>query len=168
MSNYDIIIMIYFSYHNKMDPSLNEEIIEEIRPPDNVKREQLVGEDTRNDFDKEMEQALYLSMQEVRDEEIKNHKFEEEIINSYLEKQSKRRELFRDLLINMNKVARFDKDVKEIYEILDVIIEGYCLDYIQCAEVDKETRDKVFNVLKTIRVNKNTLDILQTIIVTNL
>jgi len=68
----------------------------------------------------------------------------------------------------MNKVARFDKDVKETYEILDVIIEGYCLDYIQCAEVDKETRDKVFNVLKTIRVNKNTLDILQTIIVTNL
>ena len=100
--------------------------------------------------------------------EIKNHKFEEEIINSYLEKQSKRRELFRDLLINMNKVARFDKDVKEIYEILDVIIEAYCLDYIQFAEVDKETRDKVFNVLKTIRVHKNTLDILQTIIVTNL
>ena len=101
MINYDIL----FLYHNKMDPSFNdfdEEIIEEIRPPDNVKREQLVGEDTRNDFDKEMEQALYLSMQEVRDEEIKNHKFEEEIINSYLEKLNKRRELFRDLLINMN------------------------------------------------------------------
>jgi len=154
-----------------MDPSLNdfnEEIIDEIRPPDIVKREQLVEEDNRSDFDREMEEALYLSMQEVREEEIKNHKFEEEIINSYLDKQNKRRELFRDLLINMNKVARFDKDVKEIYEILEPIIEAYCLDYIQFAEVDKETRDKVFNVLKTIRVNKNTLDILQTIIVTNL
>ena len=150
-----------------MDQSLDN-FNEEIRPPDEIKREQLVQKDTRSDFDREMEEALYLSMQEVRDEEIKNHKFEEEIINSYLEKQSKRRELFRDLLINMNKVARFDKDVKEIYEILDVIIEAYCLDYIQFAEVDKETRDKVFNVLKTIRVNKNTLDILQTIIVTNL
>jgi hypothetical protein len=150
-----------------MDQSLDN-FNEEIRPPDEIKREQLVQKDTRSDFDREMEEALYLSMQEVRDEEIKNHKFEEEIINSYLEKQSERRELFRDLLINMNKVARFDKDVKEIYEILDVIIEAYCLDYIQFAEVDKETRDKVFNVLKTIRVNKNTLDILQTIIVTNL
>ena len=150
-----------------MDQSLDN-FNEEIRPPDEIKREQLVQKDTRSDFDREMEEALYLSMQEVRDEEIKNHKFEEEIINSYLEKQSKRRELFRDLLINMNKVARFDKDVKEIYEILDVIIEAYCLDYIQFAEVDKETRDKVFNVLKTIRVHKNTLDILQTIIVTNL
>ena len=150
-----------------MDQSLDN-FNEETRPPDEIKREQLVQKDTRSDFDREMEEALYLSMQEVRDEEIKNHKFEEEIINSYLEKQSERRELFRDLLINMNKVARFDKDVKEIYEILDVIIEAYCLDYIQFAEVDKETRDKVFNVLKTIRVNKNTLDILQTIIVTNL
>ena len=73
-----------------MDPSFNdfddsndfdEEFTDEIRPPDEVKREQLV-EDNRNDFDREMEEALYLSMQEVRDEEIKNHKFEEEIINS--------------------------------------------------------------------------------------
>jgi hypothetical protein len=112
-----------------MDPSLNDfddsnnfdqEIIDEIRPPDKVKREQLVEEDNRSDFDREMEEALYLSMQEVREEEIKNNKFEEEIINSYLEKQNKRRELFRDLLINMNKVARFDKDVKEIYEILEL------------------------------------------------
>jgi hypothetical protein len=160
-----------------MDPSLNdfddsndfdEEFTDEIRPPDEVKREQLIENAHRSDFDREMEEALYLSMQEVREEEIKNHKFEEEIINSYLEKQTKRRELFRDLLINMNKVARFDKDVKEIYEILEPIIEAYCLDYIQFAEVDKETRDKVFQVLSTIRVNKNTLDTLQTIIVTNL
>jgi len=165
--------MIYISYIIiKMDASLNDlndfdDFDEEIRPPDEVKREKLI-QDTRSEFDKEMEEALYLSMQEVREEEIKNHKFEEEIINSYLEKQSERRELFRDLLINMNKLSRFDKDVKEIFEILDAIIEGYCLDYIQFAEVDKETRDKVFNVLKTIRVNKNTLDVLQTIIVTNL
>lgn len=152
-----------------MDQSFDyfDEISEDIRPADEVKREQLVENTNKSDFDREMEEVLYLSMQEVREEEIKNHKFEEEIINSYLEKQSKRRELFRDLLINMNKVARFDKDVKEIYEILDSIIEAYCLDYIQFTEVDKETRDKVFNVLKTIRVNKNTLDTLQTIIVTN-
>jgi len=160
-----------------MDSSFNDtndvnnvdvnDLIDEIRPPDDIKREKLI-QDTRSDFDREMEEALYLSMQEVREEEIKNHKFEEEIINSYLEKQSKRRELFRDLLINMNKVARFDKDVKEIFEILDVIIEAYCNNYITSYEVDKETHDKVFNVLKTIRVNKNTLDTLQSIIVTNL
>jgi len=152
-----------------MDPSFNDidNFNEEIRLPDEIKREQLVENANKSDFDREMEEVLYLSMQEVREAEIKNHKFEEEIINSYLEKQSKRRELFRELLINMNKLARFDKDVKEIYEILDVIIEAYCFDYIQFAEVDKETRDKVFNVLKTIRVNKNTLDTLQTIIITN-
>ena len=151
-----------------MDPSFNDidNFNEEIRSPDEIKREQLVENTNKSDFDREMEEVLYLSMQEVREEEIKNHKFEEEIINSYLEKQSKRRELFRDLLINMNKVARFDKDVKETYEILDPIIEAYCLDYIQFAELDKETCDKIFKVLKTIRINKNTLDALQSIIVT--
>ena len=125
-------------------------------------------DDDRSDYDREIEEVLYLSMQEAKEEEIKNHKFEEEVINSYLEKQCKRRELFRDLLVKMNKVSRFDKDVKELNEILDPIIEAYCLDYIQFYEVDKETHNKVFQVLKTIRVNKNTLDILKTIIVTQL
>ena len=152
-----------------MDPSFNDidNFNEEIRPPDEIKREQLVENTNKSEFDREMEEVLYLSMQQAREEEIKNHKFEEEIINSYLEKQCKRRELFRDLLINMNKVARFDKDVKELYEILEPIIDAYCLDYIQFYEVDLETHKKVFNVLKTIRVNKNTLDTLQTIIITN-
>ena len=153
-----------------MDSSFNEIIpaLDEIRPPDKVKREQLAQNDDRSDYDREIEEVLYLSMQEAKEEEIKNHKFEEEVINSYLEKQCKRRELFRDLLVKMNKVSRFDKDVKELNEILDPIIEAYCLDYIQFYEVDKETHDKVFQVLGTIRVNKNTLDILKTIIVTQL
>ena len=153
-----------------MDSSFNEIIpaLDEIRPPDKVKREKLMQDDDRSDYDREIEEVLYLSMQEAKEEEIKNHKFEEEVINSYLEKQCKRRELFRDLLVKMNKVSRFDKDVKELNEILDPIIEAYCLDYIQFYEVDKETHNKVFQVLKTIRVNKNTLDILKTIIVTQL
>jgi hypothetical protein len=150
-----------------MDQSFDD-FDEEIRPPDETKIEQLIENTHKSDFDREMEEALYLSMQEARDEEIKNHKFEEEIINSYLEKQCKRRELFRDLIVNMNKVARFDKDVKGVYEFLNPILEAYCSDYIQFYEVDKETHDKVFQVLKTIRVNKNTMDTLQTIIVINL
>ena len=152
-------------------PPFDEEIRppfdEEIRPPDDIKREKLI-QDTRSVFDREMEEAIYLSMQEVREEEIKNHKFEEEIVNNYIKEQNERRELFRDLLINMNKLSRFDKDIKELYDFLDPIIEAYCNHYITRYELDKETYDKVFNVLKTIRVNKNTLDILQTIIVTNL
>jgi len=169
--------MIYNSYIIiKMDPSFNdfdnwEEDIcptfdEVIRPPDETKREQLM-QDNRNEFDKEMEEALYLSMQEVREEEIKNHKFEEEIINNFIKEQNERRENFRDLLVNMNKLSRFDKDIKELYEFLDPIIEAYCNHYVTSYEVDKETHDKVFQVLGSIRVNKNTLDTLKTVLIKN-
>jgi hypothetical protein len=64
-------------------------LIDEIRPPDDIKREKLI-QDTRSEFDREMEEALYLSMQEVREEEIKNHKFEEEIFNNYIKEQNER------------------------------------------------------------------------------
>jgi hypothetical protein len=159
-----------------MDLSFNdfdnweEEIVpifdEEIRPPDETKREQLT-EDVRSEFDIELEKVLYLTMQEVRDEEIKNHKFEEEIINNYAEQQRKRRELFRDLLVNMSKLSKFDKDIKDLYEFIDPIIEAYCLDFIQFYEIDQETHKKVFQVLGTIRVNKNILDTLTKILIKN-
>jgi small-conductance mechanosensitive channel len=94
-----------------MDPSFND-FEEEIRLPDEVKRERLMP-DTRTDFDIEMDEALYLSMQELRQQNIKNDKFEEEIMNSYHSETNERREKFSDLLKNMTKLSKFDKDIKE-------------------------------------------------------
>jgi hypothetical protein len=139
---------------------------DEIRPPDQIKKEQLM-EDTRSEYDREIEEAIYLSMQEVRDQEILNEKFEEEIINKYINGRNERREKFSDLLINMNKLFKFDKDIKELYNFLEPIIEAYCNYYIVNYEVDEKTYDKIFQVLGTIRINKNTLDILKEIIVKN-
>ena len=67
----------------------------------------------------------------------------------------------------MNKLSRFDKDIKELYDFIDPIIEAYCNHYITMYELDKETHDKVFQNLKTIRVNKNTLDTLKTLLIKN-
>jgi len=149
-----------------MDPSFNdfENFEEEIRVPDEVKRERLMP-DTRTDFDIEMDEALYLSMQELRQQNIKNDKFEEEIMNSYHSETNERREKFSDLLKNMTKLSKFDKDIKELYDFLYPIIESYCDQYILNYEVDEKTYDKVFKFLGTIRVNKNTLDTLKTLII---
>jgi hypothetical protein len=146
-----------------MDPSFND-FEEEIRLPDEVKRERLMP-DTRTDFDIEMDEALYLSMQELRQQNIKNDKFEEEIMNSYHSETNERREKFSDLLKNMTKLSKFDKDIKELYDFLYPIIESYCDQYILNYEVDEKTYDKVFKFLGTIRVNKNILDTLKTIII---
>jgi len=149
-----------------MDPSFNEveDFEEEIRLPDEVKREQLVP-DTRSDFDIEMGEALYLSMQHLRDQNIQNDKFEEEIMNNYRCETTERREKFRDLLINMNKLLKFDKDIKELYDFIYPIIESYCEQYISNYDVDEKTYDKIFKFLGTIRVSKNALDALKTIII---
>jgi len=146
-----------------MDPSFND-FEQEIRLPDEVKREQLIP-DTRTEYDIEMDEALYLSMQELREQNIENDKFEEEIMNSYHSETNERREKFSDLLKNMTKLSKFDKDIKELYDFLYPIIESYCDQYILNYEVDEKTYHKVFKFLGTIRINKNTLETLKTIII---
>jgi len=152
-----------------MDSSFNETdcFEEEIRLPDEIKREQLI-ENIEDNYDRELSEALYISMQEVREHEIQNAKFEEEIISKYNSEMAKRREKFCDLLLNMNKLCKFDKAVKELYELIEPIIGAYCCDFIKYFEVDEETYNKIFKTLGTIRVNKNTLEILKTIIITPL
>jgi hypothetical protein len=144
---------------------INDNFEEEIRLPDKVVKEQLTEHDTRSDFDREMEEAIYLSMQEVREHEINNEKYEKEVIHKYHLQTTERRDKFHDLLLTMNKLFKFDKDIKEISNIIEPIIEAYCLDYIQLYELDEETYDRIFKVLGSIRTNKSNIDHLKTIII---
>ena len=146
-----------------MDPSFNDFEDEEIRAPDEVKREQLMN-DNRSEFDKQMDEALFLSLQEIKIQEEISSKYEEEIIQNYHNEINERREKFGGLLLDINKLIRFDKDVKEIYEIIEPIIESYCNQYIEFVELDEDTYDKIFKVIGTIRTNKKKLDLLKEII----
>ena len=60
---------------------------EQIRPPDEVVTERLL-EDTRCDFQKQMDEALRLSMQEVVNQEKMNQVYEDEIVNNYLKENT--------------------------------------------------------------------------------
>ena len=143
----------------------NDNFDDEIRLPDKVITERLTEQDTKNDFDREIEKAIYLSIQEAREQEINNEKYEKEVIENYLSQTTERRDKFRDLLLTMNKLFKFDKDIKEISNIIEPIIEAYCSDYIQFYELDKETYDRIFKVLGSIRTNKSNIDHLKTIII---
>jgi hypothetical protein len=146
-----------------MDPSFNDFEDEEIRAPDEVKRERLI-DDNRCEFQKQMDEALYLSLQEIKNVEEINKKYEELIIQNYHNEINERREKFVGLLLDINKLIRFDKDIKEIYEIIEPIIESYCNQYIEYVELDEETYDKIFKVIGTIRTNKKNIELLQKII----
>ena len=134
-----------------------------IRPPDEVVKETLL-EDTRSDFEKQLDEAMYLSMQEINEQIEINNEYEEQVINDYILESNRRCEIFKNFLFNLNKVGKFDKKVGEIYDILDPIIDSYCGQYIETCELDGETYDKIFNTLKEIRNDQQAFNILKTII----
>lgn len=133
---------------------------DDIRCPDKVKRE-ILFDDTRSDFERQLDEALYVSLQES---EEKNKVYEDEIYNNYFTETARRKEAFRELLFDLRKLIKFDKEIKEIYEIIEPIIEAYCSQFINCFEADEETYDRIFGVLGTIRTNKNNIELCKGII----
>jgi hypothetical protein len=144
-----------------MDTEFNDD--DNVRPPDEVISEQLL-EDTRSEYEKQLDEAMILSLNDLRDTHHLNKKYEEQLINDYNEETNKRKLIFEKLLFDLHKVGRFDKEIREIYDIIEPIIESYCGQYIETCELDLETYEKIFNTLKKIRNNQQTLDTLKTII----
>jgi hypothetical protein len=155
-----------------MDPSFNElnnndNNDNNVRVPDLVKKEQLL-QDTRSEYEKQIDEAMYLSIQDFKKQEEINEKYEEQIINEHARIISERKELFREILFDLNKLTRFDKDIKEIYEIIEPIIDYYCSQYINQYEIDSETYDRIFKVIGNVRTNKNNIELLKKLIIKNI
>ena len=149
---------------NELNNTAEDEDFDEIRKPDKVIREQLV-QDNRCEFQKQIDEAMYLSMQDAIHQEKIFQDYEEKIINEYIKETITRKESFNKLLMDMNKLIKFDKSIKEIYEIIEPIIDNYCQKYIEIWEIDEETYEKIFKILSTIRSDKEAIEKLKTIIV---
>jgi hypothetical protein len=140
------------------------DIGDNIRTPDEVKREAL-QQDTRTEYEKQIEEAINLSSMEYREKEIKNEMFEEEIIANYYKVSNERRDLFREFLFDLGKLIRFDKETKEIYEIIEPIIDSYCNQFIENYELDEVTYDRIFKALKGIRTNRKNIEHLANLLI---
>jgi hypothetical protein len=147
-----------------MDSVIND--IENTRAPDKVIKERLLDDD-RSEFEKQTDEALYLSLQELKEQEEINSIYEDDIINTYTNETRNRKELFRELLFDLNKLTKFDKDIKEIYEIIEPIIDTYCGQFINFCELDEETYDNIFKIVGTVRTNKKNIEALKTILIKN-
>ena len=134
-----------------------------IRQPDEVVRETLL-EDTRSDFEKQLDKAMYLSMQEMEQQREINQQYEEQLFKNYDDEIKRRIKLFKNFMSNLTRICGFDKEVKEVYDIIDPIIDSYCGQFIDNCKLDKETYNKIFDTLKQIRNDQQAFDILKTII----
>lgn len=137
-----------------------------IRLPDEIISDRLL-EDTRNDYEKELDEAINLSYQELLEKQDLSRKYEEQIIKDYNEETLKRKTNFEKLLLDLNKLSKLDKEVREIYNIIDPIIECYCSQYINICILDVETHETIFKLLSKIRTDKNAVELLKTIIILN-
>jgi hypothetical protein len=134
-----------------------------IRPPDEVVRETLL-QDTRSDFEKQIDEAMYLSIQEIDHQREINRQYEEQLLKNFTDETKRRIDLFKNFMTNMTKLSKFDREVREIYHILQPIIESYCGQCIETCELDEGTYDTIFNTLKKIRNDQQAFDTLKTII----
>ena len=134
-----------------------------IRQPYNAFKETLL-EDTRSDFEKQMDEALQLSMQEINQQLNINKKYEEQLLKDYYTETERRSNILKNFLFNINKVGKFYNKIEEIYNIIDPIIDSYCGQFIDNCKLDKKTYNKIFDTLKQIRNDQQAFDILKTII----
>lgn len=151
---------------------------DDIREPDDIKKEQLI-EDTslslsfnfnvnvnenNNIFDKEIEEAMKLSMQDVNQLQSSNDKYEEDLIKYYYDEKKKRSELFEPLLCKLQRLLKIDNEAKLVYDIIEPIIESYCCQFITTCELDIESYNMIFELLRNIRLDQKSINKLKTII----
>ena len=149
-----------------MEQNNNNNFEENIRDPDKVIFDQLI-EDTRSYEDKQIDEAILKSLEDIQIFQKEMESYEQRILYEYQNESIRRSELFADLLLNMNKIAIFDKEIKEIYNIIEPIISLYCSQYIEKYDMDEVTYDKIFNILGTIRMKPKDIINLKSILFTS-
>ena len=146
-----------------MENLLTENV--EMRLPDEVVYEQLLETpDVRSDYDKQIEHAISLSLQQINEENAVNVEYEKNLLDEYNNETIKRNESSRSILFDINKLLKYDKQAREIYEIIEPILNTYCFQCIDNCYIDKITYDNIFNFLKTVRTDKKNIEFLKTII----
>ena len=123
---------------DNIDTTDNSE--EYIRSPDKVIKERLIWKE--EEFE-EFEEDILQNMVD----------YEKEIQKYFVEEKMRRKDTFNELLFKMKKISNYDKEVEEIYNIIEPIIESYCEQVIQYYEVDNVSYERIFSIISSIRVN---------------
>ena len=149
-------------YYTNMDFSNNElnNIIvdykyddnsENIRPPDQIKREALLDSSwyqpkTQEELD--MEEAIRQSNDIA--EQMENEQYQ-----TFINKIEERKKEFKNILVKINRLKQIDKTVEDLFETLITIINYYTSCDIDNYTFDKETYHEIFKNFRTMRFNKD-------------
>jgi len=138
---------------------------EDIRSPDEIKVEKLIETDSRDlSEDEEIKMVIVNSIQEFIEIQKQQDKYEDLILQEFKEMTKDRDKKVNNLVNTLKKLAKFDKKVQEVFDLIENFIEAYCLGYMDTYELDDITYDKIFNELSTIRINKIDIESLKEIL----
>lgn len=144
----------YSEFNFKDDDILMDD---EIRMPDEVYTDRLI--DTRIEEEIEMENIINESI-------LLAEKNNEEKYKEFLDQIEERKNTYSTIIHKFKKLSKYDKEIKEIFELIDWIIEYYINMQIEFYTYDKETYDKIFNIklLKQSRFSDYDIELLKVII----
>jgi len=138
-----------------------------IRSPDEVIVEQLVEPIEQTvplSEEEETNMAILNSIQDFKVTQKEQDEYEELLLNDFQKMKEEREQKVKSVIITLKKLAKFDKQLAEILDLVDGIISAYCLGYIDQYELDTITYDKIFNELSTIRIDKSDIESFKEII----
>jgi len=124
---------------------------ENIRPPDQSKRETLLDSSwyqPKSQEELDMEEALRQSNDIA--EQMENEQYQ-----MFMNKIEERKEEFKSILVKINRLKQIDKTVEELFETVITIIKHYVSCDIENYVFDKETYDEIFKNFRTMRFNKD-------------
>jgi hypothetical protein len=135
-----------------------------IRKPDDIKIDNLLEESAFLSEDQEINMAILASIQDCKNYQKQQDEFENDIVEKYNVAREEREKQFQSFCNSLKKLAKYDKKIEEIVEIVNAIIDSYCLGIFQHCEIDGETYNKIFGELASVRVDKNAVELLKTIV----
>jgi len=150
--------------HSDNDENDENEII---RSPDEVIVEQLVEpieQIVPLSEEEETNMAILNSIQDFKVTQKEQDEYEELLLNDFQKMKEEREQKVKSIMNTLKKLAKFDKQLAEILDLIDGIISAYCLGYIDNYELDTITYDKIFAELSTIRIDKSAIESFKEII----
>jgi hypothetical protein len=144
----------------------------EVRPPDSTITEQLIEPDEfsynyysnnySNNFINEYDNIDQILKQSLIDFEEK----EDQKMNKLLiEKKQELIEKYVSIKKKLQKIQGHDVTNKDAYETVISIIEMYEMEYVNAYRLDETSYNNIFKIIKTIRLTKEELSLLETLIV---
>ena len=153
--------------HSDNDENDENDENEIIRSPDEVIVEQLVEpieQIVPLSEEEETNMAILNSIRDFKVTQKEQDEYEELVLNDFQKMKEEREQKVKSIMNTLKKLAKFDKLLAEILDLVDGIISAYCLGYIDNYELDMITYDKIFAELSTIRIDKSAIESFKEII----